>query len=341
MNKYQDFCNEWYDEAIETICKVFEYSPDLYDFFGQEIEEEIKNYNDGEYFIGFKDGNILKCFLSNENINLNVIEYFIKVEKSKEIISKLYVNPNITENFVKKYYNKNWDISYLFKNPNISFEFIKYFFNSSYKKNWDSISENPNITWDIVKTHPRGKWNYKKLSCNPYITWDIVKEDLSSSNPKPWDFSYLSKNPNITWDIVKEDLSSSNPKPWNFFYLSQNPNITWKIIKEELDSSNPIWNRSFTIPEAEIFLETDKVFSLDDYSSNPDFWRYYAFSKNPNITWDIIEKNSDKPWNYDSLSSNPNINWDIVNENSDKSWNMYKLLQNPMKKWKEEYIGNL
>ena len=34
-------------------------------------------------------------------------------------------------------------------------------------------------------------------------------------------------------------------------------------------------------------------------------------SCNPNITWEIIEANMDKPWNWDCLSMNPSITWEI------------------------------
>ena len=44
------------------------------------------------------------------------------------------------------------------------------------------LSENINITWDIIEKHPEFPWNWKALSKNPSITWDIVEK-----NPlKPW-----------------------------------------------------------------------------------------------------------------------------------------------------------
>ena len=68
------------------------------------------------------------------------------------------------------------------------------------KLDWSCLSENPKLTWDIVKDNHDKKWNWLGLSMNPNITWEIVKE-----NPdKPWNWYYLSKNPNITWDIVNK-----------------------------------------------------------------------------------------------------------------------------------------
>ena len=47
-------------------------------------------------------------------------------------------------------------------------------------------------------------------------------------------------------------------------------------------------------------------------------WNWDSLSRNPNITWDIVETNPDTPWNWYALSSNPNITMDIVKTNPDK-----------------------
>ena len=83
---------------------------------------------------------------------------------------------------------------------------------------------------------------------------------------------------------------------------------------------------------------------------------------NPNITWDIVRDNSDKPWNYiqlnytpnnpntySSLSENPNITWDIVKNNPNPNlgvpeWNYEELSLNKFtpsrNKFIKEYIKN-
>ena len=93
---------------------------------------------------------------------------------------------------------------------------------SVYERYW--LSQNPNITWDVVNSNPDKPWDWFWLSRHPNITWDVI-----TSNPeKPWDWSCLSRN--ITWDMV-----TSNPeKPWDWHGLSQNPNITWDMV-----TSNP------------------------------------------------------------------------------------------------------
>ena len=38
-------------------------------------------------------------------------------------------------------------------------------------------------------------------------------------------------------------------------------------------------------------------------------WNWAEISKNPNITWEIIDANPEKEWNWACLSRNPNITW--------------------------------
>ena len=84
--------------------------------------------------------------------------------------------------------------------------------------NWDYLSGNTSITWDIVKANLDKPWNWYRLSRNSSITWGIVKANLD----KPWSWYGLSENSSITWDIVQANLD----KPWSWKYLSSNPSIT-------------------------------------------------------------------------------------------------------------------
>jgi hypothetical protein len=50
-------------------------------------------------------------------------------------------------------------------------------------------------------------------------------------------------------------------------------------------------------------------------------WDFELLSKNPNISFKVIDKNMDKPWNWDYLSQNPDITLKIIENNMDKPWN--------------------
>ena len=99
-------------------------------------------------------------------------------------------------------------------------EWRKYFWNKIVLKyehniNWNGLSSNPNITWDIIKENLDKPWDWRRLSYNPNITMDIIKDNTE----QPWDWYGLSLNPNINWDIINETLNG--PRDW--FELSCNP----------------------------------------------------------------------------------------------------------------------
>ena len=77
------------------------------------------------------------------------------------------------------------------------------------------ISENPNITWEIIENNPDKDWSWMFISENPNITMEIIE-----NNPdKNWDWYFISCNPNITWEIIE-----NNPdKDWDWEGISRNP----------------------------------------------------------------------------------------------------------------------
>ena len=99
------------------------------------------------------------------------------------------------------------------------FQFI---LDNPYKQwEYDCLSSNPNITWDIVKANPDKPWNYQGLSLNPNITWDIVK-----ANPnKDWDYCYLSQNKMSKYEFPKS-------------IMKRRAKERTSIIKEELVSKS-------------------------------------------------------------------------------------------------------
>ena len=79
---------------------------------------------------------------------------------------------------------------------------------------WHYLSENPNITWEIIQANPDKDWSWCMLSENPNITLDIIQANLD----KPWNWFNLSSNPNISWEFIQSNLD----KPWDWDDLSDN-----------------------------------------------------------------------------------------------------------------------
>jgi len=286
-------------------------------------------------FILYPDKNWEHAFLAmNPNISLDFIEKYI----NKDDIKYTALNPNITRAFIEKHpevlscngLDRNIGLSlddYIFiadkkecinenKNIHIFYKILK---RDNYKLEtpdlfWKIVMDNPREKWDwhglsnhpllkshIVRDNPDRRWNWSYLSRNPNITWEIVRD-----NPdKPWDWKNLSENQNITWEIVRD-----NPdRPWDWWFLSENPNITWEILKEDLYENLEIVDN-----EKDSDSGYDSDFGFGEHKNIPEKldniyrgkWEFCGLTRNPSITFDIIESNSDLPWD-DNFSENPNL----------------------------------
>ena len=64
----------------------------------------------------------------------------------------------------------------------------------------DLLSDNRNITWDIIKNNLDKKWNWYNIT--KYISWDIIQ-----ANPElPWCCGTLCAFPELTWEFVKYNI---------------------------------------------------------------------------------------------------------------------------------------
>jgi hypothetical protein len=230
--------------------------------------------------------------------------------------------------------NKPWDFNGLSQNPNITINIIKD--NILKKWNWIHISKNKGITWDAIVNNPELPWNWFTISQNPNITLRIIKE-----NPdKPWNWYFISMNPNITWKIIED-----NPdKPWDWNGFSKNPNITLKIIKDNPDK--PLYLHYTRNANRELHWNLSTISIIWNFIKKSEFWNWHRIwnflksyhykplnwhnlSKHPQITFDIILNNSHKPWNWNGISQNPNITLQNIKDNSDKPWDWFYLSMNP------------
>ena len=106
--------------------------------------------------------------------------------------------------------------------------------------------------------------------------------------------------------------------------------------KDEDEDEN-IKNRNCRIKFTYKYLEDEWTRGywkfICDNQNKVSWCSWYSLSKNPNITWEIIRENLDKPWNWWELSRHPSITWDIIQKNSDKPWCFKHLSSNPNITW--------
>ena len=244
-------------------------------------------------------------------IPFNLIEKYL----DKWNYWKLSKNQNITEDFILKYPNQNWNMCFLIKNNKIT--------------DFNALSKFRNIYEDIIDKYPNKQWDWEWLIENTdinvenYIPFNLIEKYLDK-----WDYYYLSKNPNLTEKII---LKYPNQN-WDIKYLIKNNKITdfnaltrfkyinKKIINKYLDKS---WDWKWLIENTNIRVEN-----------------YYHLSKNPNLTEEFILKYPYKDWDieyliknnkitdFNALSKFKNITQDIIKKYSDKSWDWKWLIEN-------------
>ena len=294
--------------------------------------------------------NTHKILEFDDRLSVELIEKY----KYKWNYRGLSFNSNITEKFILKYLNKNWDIYFLIsKNRIINFKALSKSNNINqsilYKypdKPWDwewlienrdiKIEYNKNISMNLIKKY-KYKWNYKYLSYNPNLTeefilkyphqnWDI---EYLIENNKITDFNVLSKFKEINQDIIDK---YSN-KPWDWEWLSENTNI----CINEFDCCNTYYNYSHkSYITEEIILKYpyqnwDIEYLIDCTNKIINF---NALTKFKYINQNIIDKYPDKPWDWEWLIKNTNINVekyisiDLIEKYLYK-WNCWNLSYNP------------
>ena len=146
----------------------------------------------------------------------------------------------IMENLIKTIENndktKYWDFyKVLSNNPNLTMELIEKY---SYKPwDWHSISKNPNITMEMIEKYPDKPWDWKAISRNPNLTMEIINKYPD----KEWRWDGISRNPNLTIEILKKYIN----KPLNQSFIFENLFIKeyerqYEIVLKKLQNFNNI-----------------------------------------------------------------------------------------------------
>jgi hypothetical protein len=263
---------------------------------------------------------------------------------------------------ILKNLDKNWNAEALSDNPSITFEMILQI-KDIINLDWYKVSQNKNITLQIIQEHPELQWHKHGLAGNKNIPFEYFEDKIPEGFP--W---YHCKNITIK-DIVK--YQDKNTK-WEM--ISFNKNITMDDIDEHPEfpwswGEYVCWNPNLTIDMAIKHQEAmwwgavsaNKAITMDIIEEYPNLlWDYECISFNENLTIDMIFKNLDKewvwsricanpamtldiivaynhlPWEWDNLSMNKNLTSDFVLNNLDKNWDIRLLSANSMHNYRRE-----
>ena len=222
------------------------------------------------------------------------------------------MNPSISGEIIENNLDLLNDWTSISFNTNIPYDFFKKHVDKSKKFAWECIANNSTVTWNTVQENPNNHWDSDGLSENPNMTEDILKSNFKidscftpikelvwnihcKSKDQMFEPEFISifKNPNISWETIKTqplhlcyiDCFSGNPVididivlknlhiKWNWEDLSANPSMTWEIIQKTKNIKGVRWD-------------------------------YWGISKNPNITISIIKSFPDRPWVWKNISEN-------------------------------------
>lgn len=246
---------------------------------------------------------------------------------------------------------------------------------------WDTkaLSRNRNISWDFVKSHPKGfdgcEWNMHYLSGNKSLTLDFFEENIKSLHGKNWIMKELSRNigvveawckkypngnPSYKWhfsnftktvplSFVENNMKGIHQEPWNIDKLCENKNLTLDFIKSNMNGiCDQRWN-------ARLLSKSD-IITWDFIMENPKgfyrrSWSPAYLCKNRNLSFEYADKYpcglNGQPWNISIISTNPNISLEFVEKYprglNGQPWNMYNLSRNPNLSWSfvEKYPNGL
>lgn len=124
----------------------------------------------------------------------------------------------VSQEFIEKCLTFPWDWDWygLSRNPNIQEDFIKKYINKNW--NWEMLSKNTNIRFDFIFENLDKSWNWGNLSRSPYINEEVIERGEKLGITWIWDCWGLSNNPNVTTRLVKKYLN----KNWDWKCLSSN-----------------------------------------------------------------------------------------------------------------------
>ena len=195
----------------------------------------------------------------------------------KKILEYIRTKPNVLTALISRYPYSNWNMNILSENPNITFDIVEKFIHFHW--NWGKLSRyNPHITISIIIRF-RDFWFWNDLTINPYISQDII----DALPEYPWNWDELSYNRCIKYYHPKEECRNNNLN-MDFFEKYEH-RVNWKLLSE-----NPCLD--FKI--------------VEKYWTKP--WNWFKLSEHKNLTKSIVDRNSHFPWVWDTLIRNPKIN---------------------------------
>lgn len=253
-------------------------------------------------------------------------------------LQQFTLNPGIDWTIIRQYPEFPWDYPSLANHPHLSSSLTEDFplltwFDYLSLTDWPQVTNlGPRLTWEQIQAHAGLAWNYRLLSRSPLITEEIIR-----TNPQyDWSWYEFSTNPNFNpWLLLDTPVDQ-----WDWFEVSRNPRTSLDFIRDhqelpwepEAIMQRPDFTLDFCLicPLSWDWSGMSRTASWEDVKRYPFPWDYGQLSANPEVTWEIVQKESSRPWDWKILSQRLEIDWEIVLNHPELPWDYQGLLENEM-----------
>lgn len=262
--------------------------------------------------------------LSLPKFNIDTSKGSYEVDKRKEMLEWLAINPSLTHELIEACTSSEYlshKVSMRERHDRVRRTKPKVFHNNPcppleiillYENYWDwkELSRSTSLTEAIIQYYSH-RWDWKELSSNPCLTPAII---IAFENF--WDWNELSTNPCLTLEIIQR-----YEKRWNWGYLSRNSCLTLEMIEMYLERWGWIeLGANLNLPPDIIIKYIDR---LDQH--------YFCFAQRK-LPASFIEKNFDKftdpknelCWCWPDLTQSFAFhNWRVILDHPEWPWNFY------------------
>jgi len=223
----------------------------------------------------------------NKNIDYSK-KYNIELKSTGRLWLNISTNQYLTQDFIIKNINHNWNWYYLLNNNIIDLKFSEKYIPNFWEKNiifkLETIKKHINKPW----------WDFDFININPYITLEFIETNINKS----WKWDILSRNKNITLEFIEKYID----KPWDFSHLSIFVEEQLKTKKEFLEYYNNIDYSVHKYTEKQIEKNYDIYKETHKYTEKPIEYMKLEYMKLI-IPKAFVVKYFNKNWNLEWLLS--------------------------------------
>jgi hypothetical protein len=233
---------------------------------------------------------------------------------------------------------------------NYWFQFIKK--NDKKDWNWDILTENINVSFEVIKDNIEYPWSNRHICLNENITYanvvEIIEKNIKcNGNQDDIMFENMDTLMSFTRNMDIEDNTNTEDDINTVFVIS---GLDREMSAGNINIDVFSGNKNFT---TELIEKNPKNIPINYHylSSNPNVsqeyfiknihkdWNMWSISKNSFVTFEFILQHPELEWDYHAFMLNPNCSLNIILDNPDKGWDIEYYRTNILEN--ESLFGNM